>query len=55
MYPDDFDVEASLHLIGSARVIEAIRDLMPVEEIIAGFQDELAQFEDTRKKYLLHG
>ena len=43
LYPDDFNVEANTHLIGSQAVVDALRRLDPVEEIVrASAPDEPA-------------
>jgi uncharacterized protein YbbC (DUF1343 family) len=54
LWPEQFDHHRLLHLLGSAPAVEAIGELKPAEEIVAGWQDELAGFAEERRPYLLY-
>jgi uncharacterized protein YbbC (DUF1343 family) len=54
LYPDDFDVEANLHLIGSWPVVEALRRSEPVEGIVALYAADEEAFARQREPYLLY-
>ncbi|WP_026581224.1 exo-beta-N-acetylmuramidase NamZ family protein [Bacillus sp. J33] len=62
MYPEDFQFRAENNagisffdnLMGNGWVREAIEEGKTVEEITAKWKEELAQFNQTREKYLLY-
>ena len=55
LYPDKFQVRSSLNrLYGSDAFAKALDAGTPAAEIIAAYQDGLAQFKAVREKYLMY-
>jgi uncharacterized protein YbbC (DUF1343 family) len=54
LYPDEWEIEAYDRLLGSAAVLEAIRQLRPYAEIETIFDDELRKFMQRRSQHLLY-
>ncbi|MBW7996922.1 MAG: DUF1343 domain-containing protein [Candidatus Glassbacteria bacterium] len=54
LYPDKFDLERIDRWIGRRDVKRQLEDGVPVERIIAAWQDELERFKQTRAKYLIY-
>ena len=54
LYPDHFDVQKMLFLIGNDQTICQLQDGAPASEIIKGWDADLKTFEQMRRKYLLY-
>jgi len=53
-YPDHFDVAKAISLLGNDATVEKLKSGTPVEEIIAGWAQDLADFEIMRKRYFIY-
>jgi len=54
LYPDKFDPEKLLLLVGNAETIRQLRAGVPPEQIVASWSSDLANFETLRRKYFLY-
>lgn len=54
LYPDKFQLEKIITLLGSQATLEGLESGDPPARIVAGWADELSQFRRTRAKYLLY-
>ncbi|MGD1076560.1 MAG: exo-beta-N-acetylmuramidase NamZ domain-containing protein, partial [Thermodesulfovibrionales bacterium] len=54
LYPRDFQLDKTLDLIGSQRVLQALRDGRNSQSIALLWQNSLAEFMNLRAKYLLY-
>jgi len=54
LYPADFQIDKTLQLIGSRRVLQAIKDREDPRAIVLLWQEPLAQFKKLRANYLLY-
>jgi uncharacterized protein YbbC (DUF1343 family)/CubicO group peptidase (beta-lactamase class C family) len=54
LYPKDFDPEQMSHLLLHPPTLEAIKQGKPLEEIRAGWQSDLDEFQKRRAKYLIY-
>ena len=54
LYPDHFDVQKMLFLIGNEQTIRQLQEGVPVTEIVKGWDADLKAFEIMRRKYLLY-
>ncbi|MFB3885288.1 MAG: exo-beta-N-acetylmuramidase NamZ domain-containing protein [Thermodesulfobacteriota bacterium] len=54
LYPNDFQIDKTLPLIGSCEVLQAIKDGQDPSSIIQNWQAPLEQFCKIRSKYLLY-
>jgi uncharacterized protein YbbC (DUF1343 family) len=54
LYPDKFDPEKLLTLIGNAETIRQLQSGVPPDQIVAGWSTDLANFEALRRKYFLY-
>jgi uncharacterized protein YbbC (DUF1343 family) len=53
-YPDKFDPEKLMFLVGNAETIRELQDGTPPEKIVEGWNAELSTFEQARKQYFLY-
>jgi uncharacterized protein YbbC (DUF1343 family) len=53
-YPDDWDSDAYLRLLGNERVLQAVRAGKPWPDLLAAYADELAAFRERRERFLLY-
>jgi uncharacterized protein YbbC (DUF1343 family) len=53
-YPDKFDPEKLLLLVGNAETIRQLQANVPPDQIIASWSADLANFEALRRKYFLY-
>ncbi|NIA26515.1 MAG: DUF1343 domain-containing protein [Desulfobulbaceae bacterium] len=53
-YPDTWEVDAYLRLLGNDRALEAVREGLPYSEILATYDDGLNAFRERRSRYLLY-
>jgi uncharacterized protein YbbC (DUF1343 family) len=53
-YPEHFDVEKTMLLLGNEATVEQLKMGTPVEEIIASWAQVLADFEQMRHGYLIY-
>jgi uncharacterized protein YbbC (DUF1343 family) len=54
LYPTNFNAEKISHLLLHPATLEAIKTDRPLSEIHASWQQELAEFQKRRAKYLLY-
>ena len=54
LWPNEFQFERTAHLFGDRGVPQAIADGAPPEEIIASWDDDIEEFMERRKRYLLY-
>ena len=54
LYPQDFEIDKTLSLIGSRTVHQAIKEEKDPQSIVLGWQQPLEQFRQLRSKYLLY-
>ena len=54
LYPDHFDVQKMLFLVGNDQTIRQFQESVPASEIVKGWEADLKTFEPTRRKYLLY-
>jgi uncharacterized protein YbbC (DUF1343 family)/CubicO group peptidase (beta-lactamase class C family) len=54
LYPEDFQVDKTLPLIGSQKVLQAIKEDQDPQRILQGWQQPLRDFLQLRAKYLLY-
>jgi uncharacterized protein YbbC (DUF1343 family) len=54
LYPDHFDVQKMLFLVGNEQTIRQLEDGAPANEIVKGWEADLKTFEQMRRKYLLY-
>jgi uncharacterized protein YbbC (DUF1343 family) len=54
LYPDQFDVQKMLFLVGNDQTIHQLQEGAPASEIVKGWDADLKTFEVIRRKYLLY-
>lgn len=54
LYPDHFQIAKMIFLVGSQSTIDALQTGVPVDQMIAGWADDLSKFRAVRAKYLLY-
>jgi uncharacterized protein YbbC (DUF1343 family) len=54
LYPDKFDVQKMLFLVGNKQTIRQLQEGAPATEIVKGWDSDLKAFELMRRKYLLY-
>jgi uncharacterized protein YbbC (DUF1343 family) len=54
LYPDHFDVQKMMFLVGNDQTIRQLQEGAPATEIVKGWDADLKIFETTRRKYLLY-
>ena len=54
LFPQSFQIDKTLSLVGARRVLEAIKGGQDPRQISLGWQDALEQFRRRRAKYLLY-
>ncbi len=54
LYPEKFELEKIIALLGSQATVEGLDRGTPPARIVAGWEGELSQFRRTRAKYLLY-
>jgi uncharacterized protein YbbC (DUF1343 family) len=54
MYPEEFEVEKTITLLGNAETVQKLKDGVPAAEIVKSWQSLLAEFEPTRRRYFLY-
>jgi len=54
LYPDKFDLEKLLLLVGDAETIRQLQAGVPPEQIVASWSSDLANFDTVRRKYFLY-
>src|SRR6266852_665106 len=54
LYPDKFDPEKLLILVGNAETIRQLQAGVPPDQIVASWSADLANFEALRRKYFLY-
>jgi uncharacterized protein YbbC (DUF1343 family) len=53
-YPQQFDPEKLLLLIGNSETIQQLQSGAPPEKIVASWSGDLAAFDQVRRKYFLY-
>jgi len=54
LYPEKFDVEKIWHVTRSDQLIDQIKNQVPIQNIVASWQNGLNRFSKMREKYLLY-
>jgi uncharacterized protein YbbC (DUF1343 family) len=54
LYPDKFDPEKLLLLVGNAETIRQLQAGVPPDKIVTSWSADLASFEALRRKYFLY-
>ena len=54
LYTEDFQLDKTIRLVGSVEMLDRIHGGDDPNEIVAGWQEELAAFNKLREKYLLY-
>jgi len=54
MYPQDFDAGKTITLLGNAETVQKLKDGVPAAEIVAFWQQSLADYDKLRRKYFLY-
>jgi uncharacterized protein YbbC (DUF1343 family)/CubicO group peptidase (beta-lactamase class C family) len=54
LYPQHFELDRTLALVGSRQALEQIRQGKDPVSIVLGFEDSIEQFRKLREKYLLY-
>jgi uncharacterized protein YbbC (DUF1343 family) len=54
LYPNDFQIDKALSLIGSRAVLQAIQEGKEPQSIAAAWQPSLDQFRQLRATYLIY-
>ena len=54
LYPDKFDPEKLMFLVGNAETIRQLQAGVPPEQIVASWSSDLANFDAPRRKYFLY-
>jgi len=54
LYPDKFEIDATLSMIGSQRTLDELRSGQDPKQIAAEWQPQLDRFRISRAKYLLY-
>jgi len=54
LYPNDFQIDKTLPLIGSREVLQAIKEGQDPSSIVQSWQSSLETFIKIRSKYLLY-
>lgn len=54
LYPEEFELEKAIRLLGSGHTLERLMDGDDPKDIAAGWKDDLAAFHALREKYLLY-
>jgi uncharacterized protein YbbC (DUF1343 family) len=53
-YPDTWEVDAYLRLLGNDETLQAVREGLPYPDILATYEEGLSQFRERRTQYLLY-
>lgn len=54
MYPQNFDINKTIGLLGNAETVQKLKDGISPSEIVASWQPALAEYDKTRRKYFLY-
>jgi len=54
LYPQQFDPEKLLLLIGNSDTIQQLQSGTPAEKIVASWSADLTAFDQIRRKYFLY-
>jgi uncharacterized protein YbbC (DUF1343 family) len=54
LYPDKFDPEKLMFLVGNNETVRELQENVPPEKIVASWDADLSTFEELRKKYFLY-
>jgi uncharacterized protein YbbC (DUF1343 family) len=54
LYPDHFDVQKMLFLVGNDQTIRQLQEAVSATEIVKGWEANLKTFEPMRRRYLLY-
>ena len=54
LYPDKFDPDKLMFLVGNAETIRKLQEDVPPEQIVESWSADLSAFEQLRKKYFLY-
>jgi uncharacterized protein YbbC (DUF1343 family) len=54
LYPDHFDLQTMLFLVGNDQTIRQLQEGVPAPEIVKAWETDLKTFEVMRRKYFLY-
>ncbi len=54
LYPEDFHLDQTLHMIGSRKAVQSIKDGLDPKIIARQWQNDLDRFKKLRSRYLLY-
>ena len=54
LYPEDFHLDQTLHMIGSRKAVQSIKDGLDPKIIVRQWQKDLDRFKKLRSRYLLY-
>ncbi|OGW38386.1 MAG: hypothetical protein A2Y97_08090 [Nitrospirae bacterium RBG_13_39_12] len=54
LFPEDFQIDKTIYLIGSHKVLQSIKESRNPESIVSEWQEQLELFRKLRSKYLLY-
>jgi len=54
LYPEDFNLQQTLHMVGSRKAVQAIKDGLDPKIIARQWQKDLDRFKKLRSKYLIY-
>jgi uncharacterized protein YbbC (DUF1343 family) len=54
LYPDKFEVQKLLFLVGNDQTIRQLQEGVPAPEIVKAWETDLKTFEVMRRKYFLY-
>ena len=54
LYPEKFDPEKIVGLVGNSETIRELQTGTPPEKIVEGWNADLGSFEQSRRKYFLY-
>jgi uncharacterized protein YbbC (DUF1343 family) len=54
LYPDKFDVQKMLFLVGNEQTIRQLQEGVPATEIVKSWDADLKTYEVMRRKYMLY-
>lgn len=54
LYPDKYEIDRNVGLIGKKQVLEMIKQRTPLEKIVQSWQNELQDFAKVRAQYLIY-
>jgi uncharacterized protein YbbC (DUF1343 family) len=54
LYPEEFNLEKTLHMVGSRKAVQSVKDGVDPKIIARQWQKDLDRFKKLRSRYLLY-